>query len=283
MNPAELRFAAYADQHGYEAEFEPGWAAKFDRDFGTDPDFLVARDGFEAIIEVRDFETRPLSNHFGARRGGAVAPAIMRRPLYYGMGEKAKQLEPFADVGLPLVIALTNTTGAEVDLGDHEMTSAMFGEVSVAMPLDASVGEADVGAAHHVSEPGFGVFCGTDSMDQPVNRWPHVSGVAVFARFDRYTEFQERDRREYVEARNPSSWQERGVLAAEWAATPIGRREAPGPTGFDFSVTYYDLAGYALGAGRPVSAGWFDGPRDRRFGFDSTGGFGPVPQHTAAR
>jgi hypothetical protein len=61
-NPAELRFAGYADQHGYDAEFGPDWAARFDREFETDPDFLIARDGFEAIVEVRDFETRALDH-----------------------------------------------------------------------------------------------------------------------------------------------------------------------------------------------------------------------------
>ncbi len=47
------------DQRGYNAEFEPDRA---DREFEMDPKFLIARDDFEAIIEVRDFETRVLDH-----------------------------------------------------------------------------------------------------------------------------------------------------------------------------------------------------------------------------
>jgi hypothetical protein len=57
-NPTELRLAGCADQHGYDAEFESDWAARFDPGFETDPDFLIARDRFEAIVEVRIFGVR---------------------------------------------------------------------------------------------------------------------------------------------------------------------------------------------------------------------------------
>ncbi|HEY0316868.1 MAG TPA: hypothetical protein VGC49_01095 [Solirubrobacterales bacterium] len=61
-NPAELRFAGCADQHGHDPDFEPDRASCFDREFQKNPDFLIARDGFEVIVEVRDFETRVLDH-----------------------------------------------------------------------------------------------------------------------------------------------------------------------------------------------------------------------------
>lgn len=282
MNVGEAMLAGYAKQHGYSARFEPDWEARFGREFTKDPDFLMGRGEAEAIVEVRDFNARPLEQHFGPRFSGSVDPAILRRPLYRGIAEKAEQLADFADVGLPLVIALTSTGTGQIDLGPHELQSTLFGEVGISMPLDPVAGELDAGAAQHVSEAGYGVFRGTDEAGAEINRWQHVSGVAVLARFDLYTEFQEDDLRRYVDSRSPTGRVERGTLAAEWMQTPVGRREAPGPLGFDYAVTYYDLAGYALGSGAAVPAEWFDGERDQRLGFDSTGRVFGLDQSTPA-
>jgi hypothetical protein len=38
-NPAALRFADYADQHGSDAELESDWAARSDLEFERGPDF----------------------------------------------------------------------------------------------------------------------------------------------------------------------------------------------------------------------------------------------------
>jgi len=145
------------------------------------------------------------------------------------------------------------------------------------MPLDAEAGELDASAAQHISEPGYGVFRGTDEGGDEVNRWPHVSGVAVLARFDRNREFLFAHLHEYVTSRNPADRAEQGALTAEWMETAAEQAAADGPKGFDHAITFYDLAGYPLGAGPPVPADWFSGPRDSRFAFDAAGEtFGPA-------
>lgn len=278
LTAADRTFRGYADQHRYEAAFEPDWKAEFGRAFGTDPDFLASRGGSRAIVEVRGFNTRALTAFFGKhrRRGGAVPPHVTRRPVYYAIKEKAEQLAPFSCTETPLVIALANPHGADVVLDEHEMTAVMFGEVSFHMPVN-SRGEGNLEASQNVAEAGYGVFRGTDSEGRPLNRWPHVSGVAVLGAFDRYAEFQRADLSQYVGSRDPGSRQEELNVVAEWRGTPVARREAPGPEGFDYTVTYFDLAGYELGSGPAVPDDWFAGPRDKRLGFDAAGiSFGPT-------
>jgi hypothetical protein len=277
-NSGEQVLDGYAKQHGYRAQFEPDWSAKFGRSFTKNPDFLLARNGTEAITEVRDFTARPLEDHFGPRFGGSIDPAVLRKPLYRGIAEKAEQLAEFANTGLPLVIALTSTATAQIDLSRHEIEATMFGEIGVAMPLDVEAGELDASAAQHISEPGYGVFRGTDESGDELNRWPHISGVAVLARFDRNREFVSAYLHEYVTSRNPADRAQERALAAEWAVTAAEQAAAEGPKGFDHAITYYDLSGYALGAGPSVPVDWFDGPRDLRFGFEAGGRtFGPIP------
>lgn len=39
--------------------------------------------------------------------------------------------------------------------------------------------ESALDGAGLVHEPGYGVFCGTDSSGEPQNLWPHISGIAA--------------------------------------------------------------------------------------------------------
>ena len=132
-----------------------------------------------------------------------------------------------------------------------------------------AVGEAP--PARLVAQAGYGAFCATTGDNAPFNPRPHVSGVAVIHRHDLNAEFVSRDLRTLLDERAPETQEERERIAEEWLRSPVARGEVDGPTGYEYSVTYYDLNRYALGYGPPVPDNWFDGPRDRRFAFDSTG------------
>lgn len=103
---------------------------------------------------------------------------MTRKRLYWAIRGKAEQLEPFSETGVPIFIVLANPGGAEVDLGQRELTATMFGGPTNGTPNAYSV-ESLLGAKRVVHEPGFGVFCETHCRAKPVNRWPHISGVAV--------------------------------------------------------------------------------------------------------
>lgn len=103
---------------------------------------------------------------------------VTRKPLYWAIRGKAEQLEPFSETGVPLIIVLANPGGAEVDLGQSELAATMFGGPGTGTPSAFSV-ESVLGAKCVVHEPGYGVFCGTDSSGKPQNLWPHISGVAT--------------------------------------------------------------------------------------------------------
>jgi hypothetical protein len=264
----------YAKEHGYSAEFEPDWATIFGQQFDTNPDFRVVRGG-AAVVEMRGFESWRFSEFIESRRGGrggSIPPKVTIRPIFAALTEKAAQLEPFAATGEPLVIGMANTGTSDVILDDHRVRSAMFGDLAVSIPIPTggdAVGEAP--PARLVAQAGYGAFCATAKDNTPFNPRPHVSGVAVVHRHDLNAEFVSRDLRGLLNERAPETQQERERIAEEWLRSPVARGEADGPTGYDYSVTYYDLDRYALGHGPPVRDKWFDGPRDRRFAFDSTG------------
>jgi hypothetical protein len=175
--PAEIRFQIYGDEGGYGFDFEPDWNSEFGSSFRKKPDFL-ARSG-PAIFEVREFETQAKTRFQEEHNlwNEPISPIVTRKPLFYGIKEKAKQLEEFSVTGLPLIIGLTNPRGADVSLQPPELIATMFGAPT---SVTASAWHVESTVATRLShEPGYGVFCGTDSDGQPTNRWPHISGIAV--------------------------------------------------------------------------------------------------------
>jgi hypothetical protein len=265
----------YAREHAYSAEFEPDWSTIFGRQFDTNPDFRVERGGAAAVVEMRGFESWRFAEFMEARRGGrggSIPPKVTIRPIFVALTDKAAQLEPFAATGEPLVIAMANTGTSDVILDDHHVRSAMFGDLAVSIPVPTggeAVGEAP--PARLVAQPGYGAFRATTEANSPFNPRPHVSGVAIVHRHDLNAEFVSRDLRRLLDERAPETQEARERVAEEWLRSPLARGEADGPTGYAYSVTYYDLDRYALGHGPPVPGNWFDGPRDRRFAFDLTG------------
>lgn len=102
LNEAELRFAAYLDEHGYTWKHEPDYQAELElpAPLTTKPDFLIDRGGHRAVGEVRQFETAHIWDRL-VKSGGhaALSPKEVYGPLRSGIFEKAKQLCPLAGVG----------------------------------------------------------------------------------------------------------------------------------------------------------------------------------------
>lgn len=129
MNEGELLFDRYLEAHHYRRRHEPD----YQRELGltlrpsTRPDFLVEHDHTRAICEVRAFESSMLAEHLAKNRVGSVPPQVVFGPLRAALHEKARQLRPFANLGLPLVIVVANPLRTTVSLDDFHVTAAMFG------------------------------------------------------------------------------------------------------------------------------------------------------------
>lgn len=107
-------------------------------------------------------------------------------PLQSSIRKAAGQLAPFAAVGIPLVIVVTNPLGADVDFDPDDVVSALFGQVKLSIDIEEP----------HRTQPTFsgedGAVLHRTAEGGVVNRLPHVSavvalyGVAGFERVDVY-------------------------------------------------------------------------------------------------
>lgn len=143
MNEAERRFAAYLDSHGYQWSHEPDYQAEFSlaAPLATKPDFLVTREGSRAVAEVRQFESTRIRDRAGKPGGHSSSSTVARYGvLRSGIWEKAKQLRPFAGLGVPLVVVLANPLGADVWLDEHYVQAAMWGNPAFGFSIDTATG-----------------------------------------------------------------------------------------------------------------------------------------------
>lgn len=276
MNEAEQRFVAYLQAHHYDWSHEPDYQARFGLGAppATRPDFLVARGDRRAVAEVRQFETTHIRDRL-ARSGGpaSLSPQEVYGSLRSGMWEKAEQLSPLADVGVPLLIVLANPLGADVMLDPHHVQAAMWGNPGFVIPIDTRTGGPVQGGHAHWRLEDYGVFASPVVEDGKVvsweNRHPHVSAVVVV-----HERLHAMDWREEVMHRYPAAdaslgaaW-EAALQAMEEINAAIERGEEP--EGSYQWVTLYEVNGDQAAA---LPADWFDGPRDERYGF-TEGGYG---------
>jgi hypothetical protein len=128
-------FEAYLVQHG-----EP--VPQHEPDLGVikRPDYLIERDGYMCVCEVKEFANRTASFR-GA--GGTTSPEVVLSPMRSQIREAARQLKPLAGNGMPLVIVLTNPHAALVLTDPSHVVHAMYGDPIVTIPIDAASGGAD--------------------------------------------------------------------------------------------------------------------------------------------
>jgi hypothetical protein len=278
MNPAETRFAAYLDAHAYSWAFEPNYqdALGLAERPRTEPDFLISRTETRAVCEVRHFETTRLRDALDKAGGhsSSLDPRLVYGGLRSGIREKAEQLRPFAELGIPLVIVLANPLGADVMLDSHHVSAAMFGNPSVRFQVDSGAGGLVAGTAMHVALEDYGVFRSPvvhgDQIAGWENRFPYVSAVAVV-----HQRPYSMDWRDEIIQRIPVADQsiDAASRAALRALKEINAAVAAGeePDGAYQWLDLYECDGEEAVA---LPSSWLDGKRDRRFGFLKTGAYG---------
>lgn len=272
MNEAEQRFSAYLDSHGYTWSHEPDYRAELGLDsaLATTPDFLIARNGHRAIAEVRQFETSHISRRLQKSGGYAVlGPQEVYGPLRSAIWEKAQQLRPYAEAGLPLLIVLANPLLADVMLDEHHVVAAMWGNPGFVIPIDTASGGPVEGQAAHWKLEDYGAFASPVPGEQGrwINRHPHVTAVVIVHERPR-----SRDWIDAIMARHRTS-DDSFEAATEAALAGMREVRAAAARGEEPAGEYQWVSVYEVGgeAGVPLPDGWFDGPRDERFGIEGAG------------
>ncbi|MEA2144815.1 MAG: hypothetical protein QOG59_402 [Solirubrobacteraceae bacterium] len=160
----EKMFEAYLRERGIAVpEHEPDLGAK------KWPDYLVEHAGERCICEVKEFARGTTSMpHQPGKRGGSWSMQTVLRPIRSQIREAARQLKPFADSGLPLVVVLTNPHAAAVNCGSQEMIWAMCGDPVIRLQVGAVTGSA-------ADSPIFTV----DRNGRLRSDHPYISAVAI--------------------------------------------------------------------------------------------------------
>jgi hypothetical protein len=191
----------------------------------------------------------------------------------FALVEKARQLDPLAAVGLPLVIVLSNPLGAFVPLDSQHMISVLFGNPKWTVPIDVARG-GPTGASSFIVED-YGAFASLarDEHGQRfVRRHPHISAVATL-----HHRTHEQDFIDEVMERHRA--EDRSFDAAARAAFAAleevndARRDGRVPEGEYQWLEVYDLEDEM---GTPLPRDFFAGPHDTRHGFLSDSSYGEL-------
>lgn len=277
MNHAEQRFASYLEANDYSWTFEPDYQAEFAlvERLKTKPDVLVSRGGMRGVCEVRQFETTRIRDALEKAGGRSfLGPKTAYGALRSAIWEKAEQLRLLRGLGVPLIIVLANPLQADVVLDDRHIPAAMFGNPKFGFTIDPTRGGLAEGTKVRLSLEDYGVFRSPIWHGEQLvgweNRHPHVSAVAVV-----HERLNSADWRDEIMRSIPVSDQtlEAAGKAAVLALRKVKERVAAGeePSGTYRWVDLYEVDGDQAVA---VPVGWFDGIRDRRFGFHDGGGYG---------
>ncbi len=139
LTEADRGFQDYLHTHGYEG------AEDHEPDLGVSrrPDFLIARDGVQAICEVKAFADSPV-----ARRLRAVPNARMFTmgddevygPIRRQVHEAARQMRELRDTGIPLVAVLANPLGLPLELNVPAIVHALYGNPVFTGPYNPATG-----------------------------------------------------------------------------------------------------------------------------------------------
>jgi hypothetical protein len=132
----EKMFEAYLRERGIAVpEHEPDLGAT------KRPDYVIEHAGERCLCEVKQFARDTTSMpHKPGTRGGSWSMQTVLRPIRSQIREAARQLKPFANSRLPLVVVLTNPHAALVNCGMQEMIWAMCGDPAVRLPVSAGTG-----------------------------------------------------------------------------------------------------------------------------------------------
>ena len=181
LTESEQRFVEYLDAEGYAWEHEPDYQSLLGltEEPATRPDFFITRDGLKAICEVQEFAEDELDRSLARTTGSRT---LSDKDVYgrqrSAMVDKARQLEPFAECGIPLVIVLANPRHVFVGLDDHHVIAAMFGNPKFSVPVDTTGQGVPPGRATYLAED-YGAFASLERDEHGerfVARHAHVRG-----------------------------------------------------------------------------------------------------------
>jgi hypothetical protein len=255
LTDADRRFQDYLETHGYVGERDVDWRQRFGVQPSTDPDFLVSRVEEQlAICEVKEWQSHPINRRLAHQRFGSFSSKEMYQTAADTIQEAAKQLEPFAGVGIPLVAVVANTGHRAVPLGVGDMTATLF-----------DVRPAKKAPTDSASWP-VGALVERDASGSAFNPHPHLAAVVVVhARSD------ERDFVDDVFAAHRGSSEP--AESAEQALRAVNGARSQGeiPSG---EYQWVDVFDVSLGdgfTGRRLPDNIFDGSRDRWYVIESAG------------
>ena len=103
----------------------------------TRPDRRGTCERGSAILELKSFTTKRLTETLNPGGFSAVSDKVVYGSVRSAISEAARQLKPLKDRGEPLVVVLANPLGAEVRLEEpDDVISAMYGNPAVQFSLD---------------------------------------------------------------------------------------------------------------------------------------------------
>ena len=178
--PGDLFFENYCALNGYDPERGVNWCKRFGVNTDKDPDYMTARVGDRAIVEVKTFETRRIRDELIATAGRAMYGG---RELYKKLQSSIRaaaeeQLAPFASVGLPLVVVVSDPRPSDVSLDPDDVVSALFGQVGLVV-------DREPGGRMRAVFSEDGAVLTHDPDGSLINRLPHLSAaVALYGHED---------------------------------------------------------------------------------------------------
>jgi hypothetical protein len=185
----DLMFEAYLGEHEYLApEHEPDLGAT------KRPDYVIERHGDRCVVEVKEFAANTRS--FPDQRFGTTSAEAILKPIRSQIREAARQLKSVAELGLPLVVMLTNPHGALVLLGVEEMVWAMYGDPVVVMDLDPHLGGATGEPRQEVGRNG-----------RLARDHQYVSAVAILSRRERSADWYDEMNEHHADLSGGDRWQ----------------------------------------------------------------------------
>jgi hypothetical protein len=260
---ADERFAAYLVDHAIAYEYEPPWRERLGVSAQVEPDFLIEPEGAQVVAEVKQFETRHITDRPG--RGGTLAPQKVFGHVRAKMTQAAReQLLPFAEVGVPLIVVLANPLGADVMLDDYHVMHAILGNPKVTFTVGSDAPPDDPG--EHIAED-YGAFVAVTD-DGLINYHSHVSAVVVVHERAHETDWIKQRLRREPQVDDLSKAGEEVVRYLQIVEEARTRAEVP--EGSYRWVEVFDLSDNPTPPGFqgvPLPRNVFSGPRDRWYGF----------------
>jgi hypothetical protein len=275
LTESEQRFVDYLESHAYYWRHEPDYQQELGMALPpeTRPDFLVSKDDGPLVCELRQFDLGSVDEKIASMKTGVLSDKDIYGRERSALVEKARQLEPFAGSGVPLVIVLSNPTARFVPLDDEHMISVIFGNPKWSIPIDTRSG-GPAGTGRFLLED-YGAFVSLvrdERGERFVWRHPHVSAVATLHQRTNEQDFIDEVMARHRAEDNSFDAAARAAIAA-LQEVDEARQVGDIPPGEYQWLEVYELAGEDA---VPLPAGDLAGPRDRRYGFLTDGTYGAL-------